>query len=40
MYRFEKTDYGWNCWKKQGNAYIYHGHYKTKEQAKEAGIEQ
>jgi len=32
--RFEKTQYGWKAYRKQGNAYIYFGHFYTQKDAK------
>ena len=37
-FRFEKTAYGWKAYKKQGNAFIYFGHFYTKKEAKAAAI--
>lgn len=34
MYRFEKTDYGWNTYVKRGNGYVYFGHFYTQKEAK------
>jgi len=35
-FRYEKTDYGWKAYFLKTNAYIYFGHYQTKQRAKEA----
>ena len=37
-FRFEKTAYGWKAYKKQGNAFIYFGHFYTKKEAKAAAV--
>lgn len=34
MYRFEKTNFGWNTYVKRGNAYVYFGHFYTQKDAK------
>jgi hypothetical protein len=34
MYRFEKTDFGWNLYVKRGHAFVYFGHFYTQKEAK------
>ena len=34
-FRFERTQYGWSCYAKQGAAYQYFGHFLTQREAKE-----
>ena len=38
-YRFEKSNYGYLAHKKEGNAYIFFGHFRTKKEAVLAAIE-
>lgn len=33
--RFEKTDFGWRAFKKEGDAYVYFGHFLTQREARE-----
>jgi hypothetical protein len=35
-WRFEKTDFGWNAYKKHCDAFIYFGHFQTQKDAKAA----
>ena len=37
-FRWEKTDYGYNCWAKKlgANAYLYFGHFRSKKAALDA----
>ncbi len=37
-FRFEKTSYGWRAYKKQGDVFVYFGHFYTKKEAKAAAI--
>ena len=39
-FRFEKTQYGWDCYAKQGNAYRYFGHFLTQREANASWIEE
>ena len=34
MFRFEKTDFGWNMYVKRGRGYVYFGHFYTQKDAK------
>ena len=34
MYRFEKTDFGWNLYVKRSYAFVYFGHFYTQKEAK------
>jgi len=34
-FRFERTQYGWRCYAKQGAAYRYFGHFLTQREARD-----
>jgi hypothetical protein len=34
-FRFERTQFGWSCYAKQGNAYQYFGHFLTQREARD-----
>ncbi len=38
-FRFQRTQFGWQAFCKQGNAYIYFGHFYTQRKAKESWVE-
>jgi hypothetical protein len=40
MFRFEKTNFGWKAYKKQGNCFVYFGHFKTQKEAKIASFQE
>jgi hypothetical protein len=41
-FRWQKTDYGYNCWSKKSgaNAYVYFGHFRSKKAALDAHAQQ
>lgn len=38
-FRYERTNFGFHCWQRNGSEYIYFGHFMTKKEAQQIAKE-